>query len=830
MSFARHVVLHAVMFLSIVAIGFLYVLAADNPQSPAPNSDPAYQQLRKLSLSGEAVSVSGITLKRDAATFHLRSGTVCFVTPVQSKVTGAVFVGDGNMILEPPIPIERGSLHLLTKEQEFSENFSHLVMRFTDSTYDEIKKAGGAASGGCDAEILRDSQNAMRHNRELKYNLDARILQDVLGSEPGGLFVAFVHGKRYNDKEIYVIDPHGAPALIMSVSPEEVELLTYDDNKLGVWAAFHLSSEYASGIASGSQHNGVIHIEHQQLDTTVEKNANLIGKAVTTFTSQVNGLRVVPFDLHRTLRVQSVIADGGQPLSFIQEDKNDDADFYVVLPKGLSAAETYTVTTTYSGKEAVSNEGGGNYFPMAREDWYPNNANFGLGEYTDYDLTFRIPKGMKMAATGNLVSESAEGGQDVSVWKSDIPFTVAGFNFGKFKKEEARLNKPDFLVQSYANEDPPNWVRSLQQAVDSDLPAQGAARSILNQPQVALGNMNTTGLIKKALAEGQLSIQLYTDYFGPTSYKRLAMTQQTACNYGQSWPTLVWLPLCSFFDTTVRHELGMDFGDRGYWKTVAPHEVAHQWWGHQVGFNSYRDQWMSEGFADMSASLFLQLIEKNPQKFISFWNDERELLTERNKEGFRAIDAGPLTMGYRLSNSRSGFDITRRLIYPKGAYVLHMVRMMMWDRQTGDKGFKETMQDFVKTYSGHAATTEDFKDMVEKHMTAEMKRVGNGKMDWFFDEYVYGTALPSYKMDYSFDKDPGGNVLFNFKITQSNVDDRFRMLVPIYLELADGRMVNLGRATLAGNSSVEQKVPIGGLKDKPKRAVLNYYDDVLASN
>ena len=136
--------------------------------------------------------------------------------------------------------------------------------------------------------------------------------------------------------------------------------------------------------------------------------------------------------------MQSVIGDGGQPLSFIQEDKNDDADFYVILPKVLSAGEKYTLTTTYNGKDAVSNEGSGNYYPMAREDWYPNNANFGLGEYTDYDLTFRIPKGiMKMAATGNLISESNEGSQDVSIWKSDIPLTVAGFNFGKFKKRNA---------------------------------------------------------------------------------------------------------------------------------------------------------------------------------------------------------------------------------------------------------------------------------------------------------------------------------------------------------------------------------------------------------
>src|SRR5580704_1868125 len=81
--------------------------------------------------------------------------------------------------------------------------------------------------------------------------------------------------------------------------------------------------------------------------------------------------------------------------------------------------------------------------------------------------------------------------------------------------------------------------------------------------------------------------------------------------------------------------VGMDWGDRGYWKVVTPHEVAHQWWRHTVGFSSYRDQWMSEGFADMSASLYLSVIEKNPKKFITFWNDERELLLERNPQGFR---------------------------------------------------------------------------------------------------------------------------------------------------------------------------------------------------
>ena len=806
---------------------FSFAFAVENAASTVPNSDPTYRQLRDIGLSGEVLAVDNVTLKRDAATFHLHSGSICFVTPVQGKVTGAVFVGNGNMILDPPLPMEMSSLKLLTRENEFSETFSQLVLRFTDSTYQELKKSGNSGtSTGCDSGLLESTKNALRHNRMLKYNLDGRILEDVLSSEPGGLFVAFIHGKRYNEKEIYAIDPHGAPPLIMSVAPEEVELLTYDDNKLGVWGAFHLTEEYRNGAATGVQKNSVLHIEHQRLDTTIEKNANLIGKATTTFVAGTNGLRVAPFDLFSTLRVQSVTGEGGQPLAFIQEDKKDDADFFVILPKALLAGEKYTITTVYGGKEAITNEGNGNYFPVARQNWYPNNASFSLGEYSSYDMTFRIPKGMKIVATSSLISESRDGGQEVTVWKSEVPLTVAGFNFGKFKVEESKVTKPEYLVQSYANEEPPDWVTSLRHAAERDtVPTQG---SHMGAP-VALGNMNTTGMIKRALAEGQLSVELFSDYFGPLPYKRLAMTQQTACNFGQSWPGLVWLPTCSFFDTTVRHGLGLDWGERGYWKSVGPHEVAHQWWGHGVGFNSYRDQWMSEGFADMSASLFLQMVEKNPKKFIEFWNDERELLLERNKEGFRAIDAGPLTMGYRLSNTRSGYDLTRHLIYPKGAYILHMIRMMMWDRRDGDQNFKATMRDFVQTYANRAATTEDFKAILEKHMTPEMDLERNHKMDWFFNEYVYGMALPTYKLDYSFDKNQDGDVVFGLKLSQSNVNENFRMLVPIYLELADGRTINLGRANITGNTSVEQKVPIKGLKDKPRRALVNYYNDVLAS-
>jgi hypothetical protein len=354
----------SIIAMLVVAVALAGPEAYAQNAAPGPNSDPTYQALRNLTLGGDSVSVSNVDLKRDAGTFHLHSGTVCFVTPVGGRVTGAVFVGNGNFVLEPPSANERNSLELLTKEDEFSESFSELVLRFTDSTDEEIREAGSSGASGCDSGPLKESQHTTRH--KLKENLEARILADVWSPKPGGLFVAFIHGKRYNGQELYSIDPQRGR--------EQVRFITYDENKFGEWASFPLSQKSASGAIGHP-----IRIDHQQLDTTLEKNGNLIGKAQTRFTANIDGLRVAPFNLFRTLRVQTVTAEDGKALSFIQEDKNDDAEFALILPRALAAGERYMVTTEYEGKEAVTNEGGGNYFPVARMNWYPNNPGSSLG-------------------------------------------------------------------------------------------------------------------------------------------------------------------------------------------------------------------------------------------------------------------------------------------------------------------------------------------------------------------------------------------------------------------------------------------------------------------
>src|SRR5206468_2160816 len=108
--------------LLVAAAAFGAVIPGSDGET-GPNSDPNYLALRNITLGSEAVSVTNFDLKRDAGTFHLHSGTVCFVPPVNGRVTGAVFAGDGSFVLNPPTEAERKSLKYLTKEDQFNEKF-----------------------------------------------------------------------------------------------------------------------------------------------------------------------------------------------------------------------------------------------------------------------------------------------------------------------------------------------------------------------------------------------------------------------------------------------------------------------------------------------------------------------------------------------------------------------------------------------------------------------------------------------------------------------------------------------------------------------------------
>jgi Peptidase family M1 domain len=795
------------------------VVSPADERNPKANSDPTYTKLRGLGLSGEYSSVENLTLKRDVATITFKDGQLCFLSPVEGQVTGAVFIGQGEFQMTPILPIEQRHLSILTGSTSMTEKFSKMVLRFTDSTYQEIKKTSGVKSGSPSSSaqgVLEDNTRMLRRGRTysrpnvglgfLRYNLDERILIDITSPGEHGLFSAFFDGKRFGDM-MYANDPLGAPF----VTPEEVVLVCFADDALGIWTAEHLQEHYRSPAVFDENHQ-LIHIDHQNIEAKA-KGKRLEAVVQTRFKSMVDGVRVVPFDLFARLRVRQVTDSQGQELSFIQENKDEDADLAVIFAEPLKKGQEYTIIFNYSGDDAVSDSGGGNYTLDARTNWYPNTY---FGDRATYEITLKVPKGLMAVATGQPIGETEEGDYTVTRWKSDVPLAVAGFNYGKFKKTTAQDEKLKYVIEAYANKEIPDYLRAMQQSIEK---AEGEGF----QTETTLGSISTLSLMDKAKAEAQVAISLYSELFGPLPYGRIAMTQQPYFNFGQAWPMLVYLPVMAYLDSTQRHQMGLDRASN-FVKFVAAHEVAHQWWGHIIGWKSYRDQWMSEGFAEFSASMFAQAIYKN-DKFLEFWKEQRELITNKNQLGKRPSDVGGVYMGYRLDTPKTG-NVTRAMIYPKGAFILHMLRMMMWESKTGDARFSAMMKDFVKTYYNQNVSTQDFWRIVEKHMTKEMDLDGNGKMTWFFNEWVYGTQIPNYKLDYRFEPADGGKVKLIGKVTQSNVDDSFKMRVPIYLDY-DGKFRRLAAVNVYGNSTTEEFSVT--LDKKPKRAMLCGYEDVLCT-
>lgn len=99
-----------------------------NAGSSKPNTDLLYQQLRHQAkgdqeFAGAYASVNNLILKRDAATFSLKSGEIYFVTPIEGRITGAVFIGEGQITLVPPTPNEKRSLQLFRTSPASARDF-----------------------------------------------------------------------------------------------------------------------------------------------------------------------------------------------------------------------------------------------------------------------------------------------------------------------------------------------------------------------------------------------------------------------------------------------------------------------------------------------------------------------------------------------------------------------------------------------------------------------------------------------------------------------------------------------------------------------------------
>ena len=455
----------------------------------------------------------------------------------------------------------------------------------------------------------------------------------------------------------------------------------------------------------------------------------------------------------------------------------------ITLPRTVAAGERFILEVAYEGELVERHRQTLDFILKDTLNWRPRHPD---GSYNQLDLTFRVPERYRIASGGTLVEERIAGDTRIMRWTTAEPVRSMSFHYGEFDITQVT---PDGLpVSVYAND---------------------------NHLGFNSGNREKTidDLVK--------AIEFYSDYFGPYPFDSLLVTE-TQTDYGQAFPGLVLLSYQAFGELHT-----------GESELFRAHEVAHQWWGAGIDWAGYRDQWMTEGFAQYSAALFSRDGLDAPDQFLEMINAWRlDVLGEGHVGQGRGVhygfgpdvlrrsdahESGALVVGFRLNTADTPFDY-RVVVYEKGAYILHMLRSMLLDPETGDDArFRALMRAYATDHVGGAMSTQSFE-------TAVADAFGK-PMDWFFDQWVYGVEVPTYRPDLKVSPqvDSPAPFVLHGRIRQEDVSEGFKMPVPIRLTF-DDRPPMIHRVWVdADEVRVELPLPA-----EPNRVEFNAEHGVLA--
>ncbi|MCD6250654.1 MAG: hypothetical protein J7J98_10020 [candidate division Zixibacteria bacterium] len=239
---------------------------------------------------------------------------------------------------------------------------------------------------------------------------------------------------------------------------------------------------------------------------------------------------------------------------------------------------------------------------------------------------------------------------------------------------------------------------------------------------------------------------------------------------------------------------------------AAGEAIARQYFGALMRPATDREYWLMDALPDY-LSLMAVWHEISPAVFFG------ELGRRRNHiYGLLDINEDrPLATGRRL-------DPVDRI--SKGAWVMHMLRFMMYDLEgqgNRDKIFWRFINELKLVVNNSLYTNEDFIRLAEKHC--------GGSLDWFFHHWLYDRNIPEYKIKYQIvERDDGHYIAADIETKKVGAD--FKMPVIMRVVSEGGRSVYLRQMLEAGQSSFE----LGPFTFTPKELVFNEFHSVLCKD
>ena len=681
------------MRLALLAIGTIFAAVL----APSQTAAQLQQQLRGLTLNPEdSYRVRDLRLRRGDVTLYLNEGVLAFAKPIQGRRLAAVFTtsqseaGDAEIVAIPGKASERLSLASSTGNAALDEHIGSAVLFFSDSTAEDLMKQIEATPTRSASSIIGElSSRFERLVAQPGGMIEDALIASLLDRHlrENGLFVAALFGRRL-----------GAFHLIYNPMASESVMLgrlgrgTPAGSPFQLWAAYSPSSDLAASSLNMAAHA----IKNYQLDVSLDTNLAMRTRARFVYRASATDGRVVRLSLSPRLVVQSATIDG-QPAEVFQSPNTstaesltgtEDASILLIARAPLAAEQNYSLNLDYSGT-IIERRPYNSFYVTDRATWYPHLEATAAA----FDLTFHYPAAYTLVATGTRVEPDTELAQIRTLHtRTSVPEQLAGFNIGRYS--ESSGNTALYHVDCFA-----------------ERPATCTENGILSQ--------------------GSAVLSYYTRRWMPLSTRSLSITPIPG-SFGQGFPGLIYLANLSFLISKDRPlQFRDNRSDLFFSHELLPHEIAHQWWGNLVTASSYRSAWLMEAMASYAALQFLEQTENADTARSTLIRFRDELLLE--KDGRTIESYGPLDLGERLL-ANSGEEVWHTIIYEKGAWVLHMLRLVL-----GDKPFREFQISLLRRYAGQTIENEQVREAASHFVPAGTPDRSFRK---FFDTWVYGTGIP----------------------------------------------------------------------------------------
>ncbi len=739
-----------------------------NAQFTKENYEAVYDSIREIRPDFErSLKADSFEFSMDVATFYLDEGNISFLNTVAGRTIGFCFNGEGRCHLEGPTPVERFSINKFTGEEEFDKEFEDAAFFFSNDLYERFFSQWDTSPAEESGKAKSKLKRFLGKLKDYEIDLASFMIPKLYTSQENPSMLAIFDT---GDDFVYLYDP---------TSTESVKLVEFKSvmghQVVETITRFFPQEHYHSGKNMYEREQvDQAYPRHYDINTTIKKNTDLIAECRLIFESNQDSLICLWFDHTDQIDMDSVTTADGTHLA-IDKFEEDDAYFTAVFfNRPLMKGEYDTLMFYYESGDVIKKSVWGDFYLLAPAGWYPE---LGFRNKATFTLSYRTPEWLRFLSCGEKVKDSVDGDWRYTVWENNNPIQVVGFNYGWF--DSLTVNEPG-------------------------LPEIKVFRSDASHQGRLFGPDMLDVTAKDVTAAVEFCTKVYCDY----PHDRLLVTEIPLA-HGQSFPGLLHLGWGSFESDDRGKGFEMD--------AFRAHEVTHQWWPTIVHFKSYHDQWMSEGFAEYTAAWFVQAKDGDNERFLKLLDDWKDIITEKGSM-YRGVwsegsEAGPIWLGGRLASTESE-DYTT-LVYTKGAYVLHMLRMILHDYNThSDENFKRMMQHFVRAYAGRKASTHDFQELTERYFGMDM--------GWFFDQWIFGTETPKYKPEYEV-LEENGQYIVQATIKTEDVPEDFKMVVPLVVEFENDSHTIL-KFWVKGHETVYRSKP---MPYKPKDFTFNPYKAVL---